>query len=83
MTLVDYSIVVVYLLAMITVGIYFQRKASGSIESYFLGKRGIPWWALGASGMAHFFDMTGTMIIVSFLFLLGPRGLFLPPIPAG
>ena len=32
---------------------------------------------MGISGMTSFFDVSGTMLIVSFLFLLGPRGLFI------
>ncbi len=32
---------------------------------------------MGISGMASFFDVSGTMLIVSFLYLLGPRGLFI------
>jgi Na+/proline symporter len=46
------------------------------MEDYFLGGRQLPWWALGVSGMASFLDLTGTMIITSFLFMMGPRGLF-------
>ncbi len=62
---------------MIGMGVYLQRKASASLEDYFLGGRSLPWWALGLSGMAAWLDLTGTMIITSFLFLLGPRGLFI------
>ncbi len=73
----DYGIILAYFLLVTGVGFYFKKVASGSMESYFLGGRQIPWWLLGTSGMAHFFDMTGTMLIVSFLFLLGPRGLYI------
>ncbi|MBN1292444.1 MAG: sodium:solute symporter [Candidatus Latescibacteria bacterium] len=54
-----------------------KRMASQSLDDYFLGGRKLPWWALGVSGMASYLDITGTMIIVSFLFMLGPRGLFI------
>ena len=54
-----------------------KKKASGSLEDYFLGGRKLPWWALGISGTAFYLDVAGTMIITSFLFLLGPRGLFI------
>ncbi|MBD3225952.1 MAG: sodium:solute symporter [Caldithrix sp.] len=77
MAVIDYIIVVVYLLAMILVGLYFQKKASGGIDSYFLGKRGIPWWALGASGMSSNFDISGTMINTAFIFALGASGFFI------
>jgi len=74
---VDYIIVVVYLMAMIGVGVYFQRKASSSINSYFLGERGMPWWALGASGMSSNLDISGTMINTAFIFALGAAGFFI------
>jgi SSS family solute:Na+ symporter len=77
MALIDYIIVGVYLLAMIAVGVYFQRKASEGIDSYFLGKRGIPWWALGSSGMASNMDVSGTMINTAFIFALGAAGFFI------
>ena len=52
------------------------KKANSSMEHYFLGGRSLPWWMLGVAGMAGWFDLTGTMIITSFLFMLGPRGLY-------
>lgn len=73
----DYTVIVVYLVLLLIVGLFLTRKAGASLEDYFLGGRRIPWWAMGMSGMAAWMDMTGTMIIVSFLYMLGPRGLFI------
>lgn len=53
------------------------KKASGGLDEYFLGGRTLPWYLLGTSGMANWFDLTGTMVITSFLFLIGPRALFI------
>lgn len=77
MTVLDYSIVVFYLVGMVSVGVYFQRKASQGIDSYFLGDRGMPWWALGASGMASNMDISGTMINTALVFALGASGFFI------
>jgi Na+/proline symporter len=77
MTIIDYLIVIVYLAGMVGVGLYFQKKASSGIDSYFLGERGIPWWALGASGMASNLDVSGTMINTAFVFALGASGFFI------
>lgn len=74
---IDYTVIAVYFGALVVLGLALERMASASIEDYFVGGRRLPWWALGISGMAFFLDMTGTMIITSFLFLLGPRGLFI------
>lgn len=57
-------------------GLYLRKKASASMEDYFLGGRNLPWWALGASNAAGWFSISGSMIIIAFLFMLGPRGLF-------
>ena len=73
----DYSIIVTYLAVLLAFGVWLQKRAGASMEDYFLGGRKMPWWAMGMSGMAAWMDMTGTMIIVSFLYMIGPRGLYI------
>ncbi len=77
MATIDYIIVIVYILGMVGIGLYFQRKAAGSIDAYFLGSRKMPWWALGASGMSSNLDISGTMINTAFIFALGAAGFFI------
>jgi solute:Na+ symporter, SSS family len=72
--IVDYSILGAYFLITLILGLMMTRRASSSLEHYFLGGRTLPWYLLGIAGMSNWFDMTGTMIITSFLFMLGPRG---------
>jgi Na+/proline symporter len=76
LSITDYSVILCYCCFLAGLGLYLKKRASRSIEDYFLGGRALPWWALGISGMASFLDLTGTMVIVSFLFMMGPRGLF-------
>ncbi len=73
----DYGIVLGYFVVLIGLGIYLQRKATASLEDYFLGGRNLPWWALGVSVTASWFSVSGTMVIVAFLYMLGPRGLYI------
>jgi len=73
----DYSIIVTYLAVLLAFGVWLQKRAGASMEDYFLGGRKMPWWAMGMSGMAAWMDMIGTMIIVSFLYMIGPRGLYI------
>jgi len=73
----DYVIVIVYLIAMVVVGLWMQRKAKKGIESYFLGDRNLPWWALGASGMSSNLDISGTMIIVALVYAIGAKGFYI------
>lgn len=44
----DYAVLGLYLLAMLLIGIYLTRK-SRTTEDFFLGGRGVPWWAAGLS----------------------------------
>jgi len=74
--IIDYVFMAIYVVVLVAMGFYFKSKASESIEDYIIGGRKIPWWAMGISGMAQFLDLTGTALIVSFLFMLGPQGLF-------
>jgi SSS family solute:Na+ symporter len=77
LNLVDVGVIALYAIIVVGIGIYLQRRASRSLEHYFLAGKELPWWALGVSGMLAFLDMTGTMLIVSFLYMLGPRGLYI------
>jgi SSS family solute:Na+ symporter len=74
--IIDYIFMGLYVLILIFLGFYLKRLASKSLDNYICGGKNIPWWAMGVSGMASFLDLAGTAVIVSFLFLLGPKGLF-------
>ncbi len=73
----DYGIVVVYLSVLVWIGVRLQRKASQGIDSFFLGNRKIPWWALGASGMATNTDVAGTMVITALIYAMGIQGFYI------
>ena len=77
LNLIDSSIIVIYLIVTMGVGLMMTRKASQSLDNYYLGGRSLPWYMLGMAGMANWFDLTGTMIITAFLYMLGPKGLFI------
>ncbi|MCE5307701.1 MAG: hypothetical protein LLG20_08660 [Acidobacteriales bacterium] len=72
----DITIVIFYLAAIVSIGVAVKRRASRGVESYFLGNRRLPWWALAMSGSSSYFDITGTMWIVSLFVVLGLRGMW-------
>ncbi|WP_240613177.1 sodium:solute symporter [Brachybacterium endophyticum] len=45
----NWAVIIVYLLAMLGVGVYFTRRASRSTDSYFRAQGRIPAWAAGFS----------------------------------
>ncbi len=72
----DQIIVVIYLAAIMSIGFAMKRKAAKGMSSYFLGGRQLPWWALAMSGSSSYFDITGTMWIVSTFIALGLKGMW-------
>ncbi len=68
---IDLAIVVTYLLLVVGVGIWVKRRAAKGLESYFLGGRKLPWWMIAMSGSSSYFDITGTMWIVSMFVAYG------------
>jgi len=74
---IDYAVIAAYLLGIMAFGLWLERKARGSIDAYFLGNRNLPWWALGASGMASNMDIAGTMVIAALVYSLGVKGFFI------
>lgn len=49
MLLVDWLIVVGYMIFTLLLGFYLTRWASGSMEDYFVSGRSLPWWLAGTS----------------------------------
>jgi len=77
MHFIDYAILALYLTVIVLIGLIMQKRASAGIDSYFLGNRKLPWWMLGASGMASNLDISGTMINTAWIFALGSIGFFI------
>ncbi len=76
--IVDSSIVVIYLIAVVFMGLWLRKRAGEGMDAYFLGGRSIPWYVLGVSNASSMFDIAGTMWLVSMLFIYGLKGTWLP-----
>jgi solute:Na+ symporter, SSS family len=75
---IDLTIMVVYLLAMIAIGVILYRRASKNLDSYFLGENSLPWYVLGVSNASAMWDITGTMWFVYNIFVYGLKGAWMP-----
>src|SRR3954447_4903191 len=74
----DIAIILVYMLGMVVVGFVVERRARGGIANYFLGGHRMPWWILSMSNAASMFDVSGTMWLVSLLYVYGLKSVFIP-----
>jgi Na+/proline symporter len=75
---VDIAIVVVYFVAVLTVGLWVSRLGAKNLGSYFLGGRALPWYLLGVSNASGMFDVSGTMWLTYILFIYGAKAIWLP-----
>ena len=64
---VDWILVGLYLVFSLGVGIYFSRRASGSLSDYFVSGRGLPWWLLGTSMVATTFAADAPLAITGWI----------------
>ncbi len=73
MDIIDVSIIAVYIILTLFVGIWVSKKASKGLKSYFLGGNNIKWYFLGLSNGSGMFDVSGTAWMVGILFLYGVK----------
>ena len=75
---IDISIVVLYLITVVVIGIYISKRASQNLDTYFLAGRSVPWYILGVSNSSSMFDITGTMWLVLMFLVYGVKGAWIP-----
>src|SRR2546422_3300617 len=51
----DWSIVALYFLFNVAVGLYYKRRAGRDTAEFFLSGRNVPWWLAGTSMVATTF----------------------------
>ncbi len=78
LSVIDVSIIIGYLIITVLIGFWISKKASANLDSYFLGGKSLPWYLLGLSNASGMFDITGTMWMVSIMFIYGVKSVFIP-----
>jgi len=76
MSPIDWAVIVIYFAVVIGIGFWYQRVASRNLDSYFLGGKSMHWLALAMSGSVSNFDITGTMWIVTLIYLFGMKSMW-------
>ncbi|MEM6803211.1 MAG: sodium:solute symporter family protein [Bacteroidota bacterium] len=75
---IDIFIILGYLILTIFIGFWISKKASQNMKSYFLGGNEIKWQYLGLSNASGMFDISGTMWMVTLLFVYGLKSVWIP-----
>ena len=75
---IDIAIILAYLATSVLVGYWVSRRASRDIKAYFLGGNVLPWYVLGISNASGMFDISGTMLLVYWMFVYGLKSVWIP-----
>jgi len=75
---VDIGIILTYLTSIIIIGLILKKRAQKSKNDYLLGGNTLPWYMLGLSNASGMFDISGTMWLVTILFVYGLKSVWLP-----
>jgi Na+/proline symporter len=78
LTVVDVIIILVYLLTTVFIGLILKKVAQKSKANYLLGGNKLPWYMLGLSNASGMFDISGTMWLVTLLFVYGLKSIWIP-----
>ncbi|NJN62057.1 MAG: Na+:solute symporter [Coleofasciculaceae cyanobacterium RL_1_1] len=72
MQFIDWAIVIVYLIATMVIGLLLSRRASDSLEDFFVSGRSLPWWLVGTSMAATTFSIDTPLLITG---IVGNQGI--------
>lgn len=76
--LVDFLVIIAYLVLVTVIGIVLKKQAGRSKNDYLLGGKSMPFWMLGVSNASGMFDISGTVWMVSIMFVYGVKSIWLP-----
>ena len=74
LSLIDWLIVVAYIIFIVWLGVRMTRRASGSMEDFFISGRNLPWWLIGTSMVASAFASDTPLFITNLVRTYGISG---------
>jgi SSS family solute:Na+ symporter len=78
LSILDFVIILAYILAVLFAGFYVSRRSAKDLSAYFLGSNKLKWYMLGLSNASGMFDISGSMWTVSILFIYGLKSAWIP-----
>jgi solute:Na+ symporter, SSS family len=74
LTLIDWVVIVGYLLVNLLIGVYYRRRASGNTEEFFISGRDVSWWLAGTSMVATTFAADTPLLVCGLVARQGIAG---------
>jgi Na+/proline symporter len=74
LSLLDWTVITLYFLFNLGIGLYYARRASGSTSEFFLSGRNVPWWLAGTSMVATTFAADTPLVVTGLVAKNGIAG---------
>lgn len=78
LNLFDLFVILLYVATTVFIGVYFKKRAEKNKSEYLLGGKSMPWYMLGLSNASGMFDISGTMWLISLMFVYGLKSIWIP-----
>ena len=70
----DWTIIVIYFVLSLAIGLYYTRRASASTDEFFGAGRRLPWWLAGTSMVATTFSSDTPLAVTELVYKHGVAG---------
>ena len=74
----DFLVILLYIAATVFIGLYFKKRAEKNKSEYLLGGNTMRWYMLGVSDASGMFDISGTMWLVTLMFVYVLKSIWIP-----
>src|SRR5512136_678483 len=72
--LIDWLVIALYFAFNLAIGLYYRKKATGSIDDYFISGRNVAWWLAGTSMVATTFAADTPLVVTGLVAKNGIAG---------
>src|ERR1700716_2995636 len=74
LSLLDWTVILGYLVLMLLLGLFFRKRSSRSTEDYFVSGRQVTWWLAGTSMVATTFAADTPLVVTGLVYSQGISG---------
>src|SRR5512136_1285100 len=74
LSLIDWLAVAAYFLFNILIGLYYRKRATQSVDDFFIGGRNVSWWLAGTSMVATTFAADTPLVVTGMVAAYGIAG---------
>src|ERR1700736_6208151 len=74
LSLLDWAVILGYLVLMLLLGLFFRKRSSRSTEDYFVSGRQVTWWLAGTSMVATTFAADTPLVVTGLVYSQGIAG---------